>query len=367
MTALLEARHVTKVFGGGLIRKRYTLALEDFSLAIAGEQPSITGVVGESGSGKTTMARLLLGLEVPTHGRVMYRGKDLRRLSGNEWRAFRRDVQAIFQDPFEVYNSFYKVDHVLTVPIAKFRLASSRSEARALIEAALRAVGLRPEETLGRYPHQLSGGQRQRIMVARALLLRPRVIIADEPVSMIDASLRATVLANLQQLKDEFGISLIYITHDLTTAYQISDNIVVLYRGSVVEAGDVELVVKHPQHPYTQLLISSIPLPDPNRRWRGEVTPREAARRAGMGTGCKFAERCPHVTETCLGKPPPLFHTDPHRVAACYLYQDRPTLPAEAMDGVFVGRESAMARAAWAPAESAGEVLGSTSSSVADT
>jgi peptide/nickel transport system ATP-binding protein len=136
-----------------------------------------------------------------------------------------------------------------------------------MIDHALRAVGLRPEETLGRYPHQLSGGQRQRTMVARTLLLRPGVIVADEPVSMIDASLRATVLGNLLQLKREFGISLIYITHDLTTAYQISDRIMVLYRGRVVEQGEPDQIVNRPQHPYTRLLISSIPEPDPDRPW----------------------------------------------------------------------------------------------------
>ena len=143
-----------------------------------------------------------------------------------------------------------------------------------MIESALEAVGLRPEETLGRFPHQLSGGQRQRIMVARTLLLRPKVIVADEPVSMVDASLRVTVLGNLLQLKREFGISLIYITHDLATAYQISDRIIVLNRGEVVEEGDPEQIVKHPQHPYTQLLIGSIPLPDPKRRW-GDTLPDE--------------------------------------------------------------------------------------------
>jgi ABC-type oligopeptide transport system ATPase subunit len=276
MSPLLELRNVNKVFGsGGFFRQRRVVALQDFSLVIGGEQPTITAVVGESGSGKTTMANLLLGLETPTAGAVLYKGKDLRRCSRQEGRAFRRDVQAIFQDPFGVYNSFYKVDHVLTVPIAKFHLARSREEGQRLIEQALRAVGLRPEETLGRFPHQLSGGQRQRTMVARTLLLRPKVIVADEPVSMVDASLRVTVLANLLQLKQEFGISLIYITHDLATAYQISDRIIVLYRGAVVEAGDPEQVVKRPEHPYTKLLISSIPLPDPEHAW-GEATPEES-------------------------------------------------------------------------------------------
>jgi ABC-type glutathione transport system ATPase component len=264
---LLELRHVGKTFGGGLFDRRRVTALEDFSLLVRDEQPTVTAVVGESGSGKTTMARLMLGLETPTGGQVLYRGRDLRRLSGATWREYRREVQAIFQDPFGVYNSFYKVDRVLARPIARFRLAGSRAEARRMMEQALRAVGLRPEDTLGRYPHQLSGGQRQRTMVARALVLRPRLIVADEPVSMIDASLRVTVLASLLQLKRRFGISLVYITHDLTTAYQISDRIVVLYRGRMVESGAPEQVVRYPEHPYTKLLISSIPQPDPARSW----------------------------------------------------------------------------------------------------
>jgi len=264
---LLELRNVSMVYGGGLFSRRQVTALADFSLVIEEQQPTITAVVGASGSGKTTMARLLLGLETPTSGEILYRGKDLRRCSHQERRAFRREVQAIFQDPFGVYNPFYTVDHVLTTPVAKFKLATSRQEGRRLIEQALRAVGLRPEETLGRYPHQLSGGQRQRTMVARTLLLRPKVIVADEPVSMVDASLRVTVLGNLLQLKQDYGISLVYITHDLATAYQISDRIIVLHRGRVVETGDPEQVVKHPQHPYTKLLIGSVPLPDPNHPW----------------------------------------------------------------------------------------------------
>src|SRR5438093_2471864 len=233
MTTLLEAQHVTKIFSSGLLDRHSTVALEDFSLAIDSERPSITAVVGESGSGKTTLARLLLGLVAPTRGQVLYKAQDLRRMPRAAWRTFRRDVQAIFQDPYGVYNPFYRVDHVLTTPILRFGLASSRAGARALIGEALTAVGLRPEETLGRFPHQLSGGQRQRIMVARALLLRPRVILADEPVSMVDASLRATILGSLSAMHRERGISIIYITHDLATAYQISDTIVVLYRGAV--------------------------------------------------------------------------------------------------------------------------------------
>ncbi|HET7880016.1 MAG TPA: dipeptide/oligopeptide/nickel ABC transporter ATP-binding protein, partial [Acetobacteraceae bacterium] len=226
MTALIELRGVTKRYGR-------LAALEDFSMTLHADRPRIIAIVGESGSGKTTLARLLLGLVTPTAGQVLYQGRDVHELSRGERRAFRRDIQAIFQDPYGVYNPFYRVDHVLATPVARFRLANSRAAARSLIEDALRAVGLRPEEILGRYPHQLSGGQRQRVMVARALLLRPHLIVADEPVSMVDASLRATILGSLRQLNQERGISIIYITHDLATAYQVADSIIVLYRAAV--------------------------------------------------------------------------------------------------------------------------------------
>ncbi|HWT78839.1 MAG TPA: ABC transporter ATP-binding protein, partial [Candidatus Methylomirabilis sp.] len=340
MTTLLEAHHVAKVFGGGIFDRSATVALEDFSLAIDGDRPSITAVVGESGSGKTTLARLLLGLVTPTRGKVLYQGRDLQTMSPADWRSFRRDVQVIFQDPYEVYNPFYRVDHVLTTPVAKFKLAGNKAEARALIEDVLKAVGLRPEETLGRFPHQLSGGQRQRVMVARALLLRPRLILADEPVSMVDASLRASILGALRQMNVERGISIIYITHDLATAYQISENIVVLYRGSVAEVGDVELVVKQPQHPYTQLLISSIPVASAERTWTACTTAGPAIYAAGS-TGCKFADRCPSATSPCLQAGPPLFQTDRHRAVSCYLYQSAPALSQEDMVSVFVTQTSA--------------------------
>jgi len=337
MTALLEAHGVTKVFGGGLFDKRKTVALENFSMGVEAEPPSILAVVGESGSGKTTLARLLLGLVTPTEGEVRYRGTDLRKLGAAQRKQFLRDVQVIFQDPYEVYNPFYHVEHVLETPISKFGLASSKSEARSLIEETLRAVGLRPEETLGRYPHQLSGGQRQRIMVARALLIRPRLIIADEPVSMVDASLRATILGSLRELNRDFGISLIYITHDLTTAYQISENIIVLYRGSVAEVGDVEKVVNQPKHPYTQLLVGSVPLPDPDRQWHAEPPPSAEAQLAAAAPhpGCPFAARCPDAMPVCRQFKPPLFQIDEYRAASCYLYEGSPELPKDELNRVM--------------------------------
>jgi oligopeptide/dipeptide ABC transporter ATP-binding protein len=243
-------------------------------------------------------------------------------------------VQAVFQDPYEVYNPFYRVDHVLKMPVRKFALARSKQEGHRLIEEALRAVGLQPEEILGRFPHQLSGGQRQRIMVARALLLKPRLIVADEPVSMVDASLRATILASLRKLNEELRISIIYITHDLATAYQISDNIVVLYRASVAEVGDVERVVKAPQHPYTQLLISSIPRVSTERDWMND-DPRLRQQHTATPTGCKFAPRCPAIMPRCTAARPPLYHTEPRRAVACYQYDESPSLPPEEMGAVL--------------------------------
>jgi peptide/nickel transport system ATP-binding protein len=332
---LLEAQHVSKVFGGGLLNQRRTVAVDEISLVINEEKPTITTIAGESGSGKTTLARLLLGVTQPTTGAIRFRGQNLAAMNRRDRKEFRRQVQAIFQDPFEVYNPFYKVDQVLTTPLRKFRLAGSREAAQQRIEESLQLVGLRPEETLGRYPHQLSGGQRQRIMVARALLLNPKVILADEPVSMVDASLRATILESLMKLKRELDISLIYITHDLTTAYQISENIYILYRGSVAEVGSVEKVIKDPQHPYTRLLISSIPLPDPDQAWGGEVDIERkaaAARSSNHKThGCKFANRCPFVMAECHEKHPPLYRTNEDRAVACYLYKDNEPVTGGAM------------------------------------
>jgi peptide/nickel transport system ATP-binding protein len=324
VTTLLEARNLSRVFGSG---SKANVALDHFSLTVDANASSFTAIAGESGSGKTTLARLLLGFDRPTSGEVLYRGKDMWKMPSRDWWQFRHEVQAIFQDPFEVFNPFYKVDHVLSVPISKFRLARSKADARSQIENALLAVGLRPEETLGRYPHQLSGGQRQRLTVARALLLQPRLIIADEPVSMVDASLRATILESLRKLHTDFGISFLYITHDLTTAYQICSNIIVLYRGSVAEVGDVDLVIKTPRHPYSQLLISSIPEPDVETRWDDDETlPSRSDVTLAPTRGCRFADRCPAVMPMCRETIPPLYHVDEKRAAACFLYRDLPVL-----------------------------------------
>ncbi|MBA2524106.1 MAG: ABC transporter ATP-binding protein [Solirubrobacterales bacterium] len=334
-TPLLELRAVSKTYGSGVLDSSHvTVALDRISLSFPDQGATMTAVAGESGSGKTTLARLLLGFIDPTAGHVFYRGTDVAAMSRQQRSQFRREVQPIFQDPFEVFNPFYRVDHVLTVPIRRYGLARTSAERRRLIEPALEMVGLRAAETLGRYPHELSGGQRQRIMVARALLLRPKVIVADEPVSMVDASLRATILSSLRRLNQELGIAVVYITHDLATAYQICDNIIVMYRGSVAEAGSVEQVIGRPKHPYTQLLVSSIPLAEPTRRW-GSDAGLDSEVRSETGIGCKFAGRCPAVFDKCRTTEPPFYLPDGERAVACFLYENASVLGSMSATDVF--------------------------------
>lgn len=335
MTPFLELKSVSKIYSSGIIHKKHTVALENFSMSINTDKPAVRAIAGESGSGKTTLGMILMGFLQPTSGNVLYNGKDMRSLNRSEQNSFRRDVQAIFQDPFSVYNPFYPVEHVLEMPIEKFKMAKSKAAAKRLMEDALSEVGLQPAETLGRFPHQLSGGQRQRIMVARALLLKPKLIIADEPVSMVDASLRATILESLRKLNREFGITILYITHDLTTAYHVSNDIMVLYRGELAEVGDVENVIKNPQHPYTQLLVDSIPWPDLDQTWGSkEISVSKNAIKVGMEgfEGCRFADRCPHMMSVCTQKDPPLYRVDPTRASACFLHQDTPELAREEVD-----------------------------------
>ncbi len=328
MSALIEARGVTKRYGA------FT-ALDNVTLTLSATEPSMTAIAGESGSGKTTLARMMLGFIDPTEGSVLYQGKDVATMTASEKQAFRREVQPVFQDPFEVFNPFYRIDNVLVTPVKRFGLADTDAKAQMLIEDALKRVGLRPQDTLGRFPHELSGGQRQRIMVARAVLLRPKMIVADEPVSMVDASLRATILDELRTLNRELGISIVYITHDLTTAFQICDNIMILYRGNVAEAGSVERVIGAPKHPYSQLLVSSIPLPDLDKAWGGDEIPVTETSASRPNAGCKFAPRCPHVMETCWDNVPPKYTPDSQRLATCFLYRDAPVAPSEDIAKVF--------------------------------
>ncbi|MEM6728465.1 MAG: ABC transporter ATP-binding protein, partial [Pseudomonadota bacterium] len=251
------------------VRKDYgtVTALHPMSFTLEGDTPQIISIVGQSGSGKSTMGSIMLGFNPPSEGRVLFEGQDIQKMSAAQSLEFRKNVQAVFQDPYACFNPFYRVSHALKFPFKQFGMATSEAHTQQAMEQACAAVGLDPSLVLTRYPHQLSGGQRQRLIVARALMLSPKLLIADEPVSMVDASLRATILSNIYDLKDKYGISILYITHDLATAYHVSDYVMVLFKGHVVEAGPPQEVIGAPQHPYTQLLVDSIPWPDLDRAW----------------------------------------------------------------------------------------------------
>lgn len=245
-------------------------ALHPISFTLEGDTPQIISFVGQSGSGKSTIGSIMLGFTPPSEGRALFEGQDIRKMSAAQSLDFRKNVQAVFQDPYACFNPFYRVNHALKFPYKRLGLATSEAQTQKAMEEACAAVGLDPDLVLSRYPHQLSGGQRQRLIVARALFLSPKLLIADEPVSMVDASLRATILSSIYDLKDKYGISILYITHDLATAYHVSDYVMVLFKGHVVEAGPPKEVIGSPQHPYTQLLIDSIPWPDLERSWSAE-------------------------------------------------------------------------------------------------
>ncbi|MCY4465106.1 MAG: ABC transporter ATP-binding protein [Chloroflexi bacterium] len=330
---LLQIRDATKIYysGGFLGEKKSVVALDNFNMTIGGSPATITTIAGESGSGKTTLANLVLGFIKLTSGRIIFDGEDITDMDGDQLKTYRRNVQAVFQDPFGVYNPFYRIDHVFDLVNRHFSLSDNQSEYRDMVEAGLNVVGLYGEDVLRKYPHQLSGGQRQRIMMARAYMIKPRLIVADEPVSMVDASLRASILDAMLRLRDEHGISFLYITHDLSTAYQIGDEIYMLYQGTIAERGTAMDVIDAPQHPYVQLLIDSVPVPDPTDKWDVDISlPSEEEMRTAAAQGCRYYPRCPHRMDKCLEVQPPLFMMDkPKHEAACYLYDERDVAPQE--------------------------------------
>ena len=322
---LLHIENATKIYGGGLMQGgKKVVALQNFNLTIPQNSARIVTIAGESGSGKSTLANLVLGFTGLTSGKIVFKGHDIGKLSKEGRGIYRRQVQAVFQDPYAVYNPFYRVGHIYDMVIQNFKLAKSKKEARDLVEEAMNVVGMQGEEVLHKYPHQLSGGQRQRMMVARAYMLKPDLIVADEPVSMVDASLRAMILDIMLRLRDEQGISFLYITHDLSTAYQIGDDIYMLYQGAIAEKGDTIKVIENPTHPYVQQLIGSIPVPDPDQKWESTISlPDDEEMRQQADSGCRFYSRCPYHWDLCLQKQPPLFSIDGEaHQSACFQYEE---------------------------------------------
>ena len=260
---LLDVSHVSKVFTrGGLFSSRRIVAVNDVSFQIEAGKPEIFTVIGESGSGKTTLSRMILNIEHPSRGRLAFDGVDLAMVRSNADRmAFMHKVQPIFQNPFEAFNPLKQLDRYLFMTSRRFHGEGDPATIELAVDASLRKVGLSLKEIRHRYPHELSGGQLQRVAIARALLADPKLIVADEPVSMVDASLRMSIVNLFKTLRDDLGISIVYVTHDLATAYYISDRIIIMQKGSVVESGDARAVLSAPQHPYSRQLRDAVLLP----------------------------------------------------------------------------------------------------------
>ena len=326
MNKVLDLQDISKVFRrGNMISMDKITAVDHVSLHV--NQAEIFGLAGESGCGKTTIARMALGFEEATSGGITYWGKDGKVASGKKvWRT--AGVQAVFQNPFETFNPLRRVESYFFETVRNFHLVGNRTEEMARINKALHAVGLDYKLVGARYPSEFSGGQLQRISIARALVTDPVLLIADEPVSMVDSSLRMSICNLFRELRDEFGISIIYITHDLATAYYICDRIAVMFRGNLVEMGNAEQVLMEPKHPYTELLRESIPEADPKKRWTTKMELGETEHEEYQRVGCKFAGRCPKVMERCKTEAPAVFNVNGVDVK-CFLYGSEPAMSNE--------------------------------------
>lgn len=315
MPAVLEVRDLTKVFHrGSLLARDRIVAVDNVSFQM--DRGGIFTLAGESGCGKTTLARMILGFEQPTAGKIIY-AQGPEKEKQKVW--FSQRIQCIFQNPFETFNPLRKVEGYLFETVRNYGLAKNKTEAKELINSKLEAVGLSYEEVEGRYPSEFSGGQLQRISIARSLLVDPSLLIADEPVSMVDASIRMSIVNLFRRLQDELNMGILYITHDLATAYYLSGQIAIMFRGNIMEMGPVQEVLMHPRHPYTQLLRDSIPEADPAKKWQGRISIAATEQEEYLREGCKFAGRCPHVMEICKQQAPETVDVDGVHVK-CHLY-----------------------------------------------
>jgi peptide/nickel transport system ATP-binding protein len=317
---LLRTDRLTRHFKIGNALSRRTLhAVDDVSLAIGARE--IVALAGESGSGKSTIARLLAKLYKPTSGEVYFEGRPLSSIrSRKDLLRYRGDVPMVFQDPFSVTNPVYRASHGILRALALHRPELSRHQRHKEAEHALEAVGLSPaSEIMQRYPYELSGGQRQRIGFAQALSLRPKLILADEPVSMLDVSIRIGLLNVMANLRDTRGVSILYITHDIASARYVADRLIVMYAGHIAEEGPVEEVLARPRHPYTQLLLSAVPDPRAELHVTEETDKGEPPRVIDPTPGCRFRWRCPLAIEECHQVTPALRELVPGHSAACHV------------------------------------------------
>ena len=330
---IIMADEILKVIN---LKKYFTLRRGLLTSLIKREQPTVKavdgvsfevkrgeifGLAGESGCGKTTTGRCILRLIEPTSGKIIFDGRDITSLSQGELKPLRKDMQIIFQDPYEALNPRMKIHDIIAEPLRIQKVCKSRREEEEMVMKMLEEVELTPpEEFIDRLPHELSGGQRQRVAVARAFILKPKLIVADEPVSMLDISIRSEVLNVMLRERDTYGTSIIFITHDLSLARHLCERVAIMYLGKIVEMGSVETILREPKHPYTQALVAAVPVPDPDHK--REVIPIKGEVPSALNppSGCRFHPRCPYAKEICGRIEPEMMTLEDGRIVACHLY-----------------------------------------------
>lgn len=320
---ILEVRNLKKYFQAGRPgwfsrTEKQIHAVDNVSLQL--RRGEVIALVGESGCGKSTLSLTLMGLEQATEGNIIFEGKDITHLSDAERKKIRQRIQMVFQDPYESLNPTQTIEEIVTEPLVVHGISPNLEERRERVRRALEDSGLKPAESyLHRFPHQLSGGQRQRVVIAGALVLEPHLLLADEPVSMLDVSIRAEIINLLADLRKSRGISVIFITHDLGTVGYFADRVAVMYLGRIVEIGTMTDVLKNPQHPYAQALLSVIPVPNPRLRKKRMILQGETPNPIDLPSGCRFHPRCPVAIDICQQNDPSLINVSQTHQAACLL------------------------------------------------